>query len=951
MKTKFVFFSFLFISISLFSQETGSLAGKISDLEFNDDPLPFANVILKNTSKGTTTDFDGLFELTNIDPGIYEVEISFVGYETQTITVQIEAGKITEISTGLSATANALSEVIVTTVARRDSEIALLIEQRNALTIKQQIGAEEFSRKGLGDAAAAIVKTTGVSQQEGSGSIFVRGLGDRYNITSYNGLPVPSNDPSTKNIALAIFKTDIVQSISIDKTFDPSNYGDYAGASINIIPKEATKNSFTLNVGSGINSSVFGLDVFYLHEGPNFSGLYKTRAPASPLNAYGFHNSLDRKEAFNGMTPANTNLSLQLERTLVLESGARFALYANGTFENGFTFQEGIRRASVNTSGLIFTDYDFEKYQFNTNATGMLNLGYRNANSDLRVKLSSLLVNSTEQNQQEYTGIINVFDYAPEGGAFLQRGEFKRTSLFTHQLLADWDMSDALTLNAAMGYNTLENDIPDRRQITLTPDDWDEPEGPQSFKQTLNASDNHRFYGNLNEDEWNGKIQLTHAFGNLDEDGTPKGYVRIGYNVRFKDIAFEATQFNFNIRRGANVAQPIIEDIHNVDSYFNQANFQRGLFDIVTFRGRAFVEDALVPQTYGGFLHIHAAYARIDYKWNEKLDVILGIRAEDIEQDLNWDTSISAGTQNDTYLEWLPSLSLKYALNDGQNLRFAFSKSYTLPQFKEKAPFQYEEVGQVYLGNPSLYASDNYNLDVKWEWFRENSNLLSLGGFYKIIQNPINGVSINSASNDKSYANTGDRANALGAEVEVRHAFWTKETETEDALLKEQFNVGINASYMHSNQDLDNDKVRRETANGPLPLSVDFSETEAKLTGASDFIFNIDATYLKQFQGKKELLATVALNSFSERIFALGTEGRGHLIENGISTLDVVFKYRFNKNLRLGVTVKNLLNPRVERYQEILTRDDAGRITNRKEIPLDSFQRGVTMGGSLSYSF
>jgi hypothetical protein len=56
-------------------------------------------------------------------------------------------------------------------------------------------------------------------------------------------------------------------------------------------------------------------------------------------------------------------------------------------------------------------------------------------------------------------------------------------------------------------------------------------------------------------------------------------------------------------------------------------------------------------------------------------------------------------------------------LNDKQNLRFGFSKTYTLPQFKERAPFIYEEVLQVKVGNVDLYESDDYNFDIKWEMF------------------------------------------------------------------------------------------------------------------------------------------------------------------------------------------------------------------------------------------
>ena len=85
--------------------------------------------------------------------------------------------------------------------------------------MKQAIGAEELSRKGVSNATAAVTKTTGVSKQEGVKNVFVRGLGDRYNSTSLNGLPLPSEDPRYKNIALSFFTTDIIKNINVNKTF------------------------------------------------------------------------------------------------------------------------------------------------------------------------------------------------------------------------------------------------------------------------------------------------------------------------------------------------------------------------------------------------------------------------------------------------------------------------------------------------------------------------------------------------------------------------------------------------------------------------------------------------------------------------------------------------------------------------------------------------------------
>ena len=78
--------------------QTGSVSGKITDKDFNDEPLSFANVLVKGTTKGTSSDFDGLYSLENIEPGEIQLEFSFVGYETKVINVTIEANKNTVIN-------------------------------------------------------------------------------------------------------------------------------------------------------------------------------------------------------------------------------------------------------------------------------------------------------------------------------------------------------------------------------------------------------------------------------------------------------------------------------------------------------------------------------------------------------------------------------------------------------------------------------------------------------------------------------------------------------------------------------------------------------------------------------------------------------------------------------------------------------------------------------------
>lgn len=934
---------FLFASLVMTAQDTGSIVGKLIDKDANDDPLVFANVLIKGTTKGTTTDFDGLFEITNLTPGTYTVQFSYLGYETIEIeNLVVEAGKATTVNAGMSAAEGvSLDEVVVTTVARKDSEVALLLDQKKAVSIKTAIGAQELARKGVSDVATAVTKTTGISKQEGGGGVFVRGLGDRYNVTTMNGLPLPSDNPGRKNIKLDIFSTDIVDFIGIDKTYSAENYGDFGGANIDIASKNYTGSGYLqVAVGSGVNSEAVAQNQFYLNDGPSMNGFYTKNPPAFPLNNYNFTTSWDRTDA---PAPINTNISIKGGDSYQLGEESKLSFFAVGSFNNGYTYKEGVTRGSVTVGGLARRDYEFESYDYETNTTLMGNVAFRSGNNSL--KYNSLFVNTSNQQQAEYIGTVDAFDYAPEGGAFVQRATFDRTSLFVNQLLGDHKITETFDVNWGVSYNTIQSSTPNRRQLILTPDNWDIPTGPKSFQETLNSSDNHRFYQDLVEDELAANLSATFKFAKNDDDEF-NGKVKLGYSGRFKVVDFESTQFNFRIARrnqnGSFVDQPIVDDIYNADAYFNQANLNAGLFSIETFRGNVNNPNALAPQTYDGSQDIHAAFTTLEYTLNPKLSVVAGIRGELINQSIEWSTSLDPNGDESSFdtFEFLPSVAFKYSLNEKQNLKLAASKTYTLPQFKERALFQFEEVTQVYFGNPSLYASTDYNFDLKWELFPSNDQLISLGTFGKYIQNPINDVTVNSATNDISYVNTGDSAVAFGAELEVRKDIFSSEKDAGDVLLKTNLTAGFNASYMYSDQKLDGDKVVAETtAAGILPLSVDFSNENDKLTGASDLLVNADVSYFTEFAQDKNIQATLAYNYFSDRIFALGTEGKGNLVDQGFGMLDLVVKASLNKHMSVGFTGRNLLNPTINRVQEV------------QDVLVQSYKKGNNLSLSVSYTF
>ncbi|TDS54629.1 TonB-dependent receptor [Myroides indicus] len=911
-----ILFVLLLISNGLFAAD-GIIKGKLTDSQTN-EPLSFASVIIKGSTIGINTDFDGNYELA-VKAGTHTFIFQYIGYLSIEKTVEIKSGQTQTLNITLDSDSVELEGVIVQATRSRAKESALLMEQQKSMEIKQNIGAQELSRKGISDVAAAVVKTTGVSKQEGSGTIFVRGLGDRYNSTLFNGLPLSSDDPEKKNISLDIFSTDIVEYISIDKTYSSRNYGDFAGGNIDIISKKYSgEGFFDLSIGSNINTNAVSENHFRGLSDRSFFGFSNTSIPQNPLNGYNFTNSTQTKikDPYGMSVGFNTGKSFYFGAESVLN------LFATASFSNNYKYKEGVSR-NAQAQNSFTKNLNLQSFEYNTNATGMFN-AHLDINPNHNIKYNFLFINDSQEKNDEYSGYMRDITQDENDFTFLRRQNYRQNRLFVNQLLGQHRLDEQIGLNWGLAYNNSSSQTPDRQQYTLN-----KIKGEDFYKFSINSrSDNNRYFENLKENEIAGNLSVDYKFAQ-NEENLYDGKLSIGYNVRKKERKFKATQFLFQINSAYN--NNIKAD--ELDNFFNQNNFEKGYFEIYTFRGGLTTPNALDPQMYDGDLFINAGFANLEYKLSEKLSAVVGVRFEALSQKVTWKTQLDNEQTTDEYTKnaFLPSLSIKYEINDKNNLRFAASKTYTLPQFKERARFIYEDVTEIKVGNPDLYASDDYNADLKWEYFPTNDELISITGFGKYIQNPINEIVFASSANDITYANTGDYGYAAGVEIEVRkNLFSFDDVETD------KITGGLNAAFMKTYQKLDNDKVNRENQF----INTLFTHDNSSFTGASDFLLNADISYVREW-GDKNVLATLSYAHFSDKLYSIGTEESGNLVDKAFGMLDFTFKMKFTKNFGMSLNARNLLDPKIERKQENLTQD----------ILVQSYKLGRNFSLGFNYSF
>jgi hypothetical protein len=112
MKQTYLTFLGLFLASFLFAQ-TGEIRGVVTD-RLTNEPIMFATVALAGTTIGTTTDLDGKYVLSELSPGLYTVEISYLGYETQSLfEVQVSSGRPSILNVAMTTQSTRLEEVVV----------------------------------------------------------------------------------------------------------------------------------------------------------------------------------------------------------------------------------------------------------------------------------------------------------------------------------------------------------------------------------------------------------------------------------------------------------------------------------------------------------------------------------------------------------------------------------------------------------------------------------------------------------------------------------------------------------------------------------------------------------------------------------------------------------------------------------------------------------------------
>jgi outer membrane receptor protein involved in Fe transport len=831
---------------------------------------------------------------------------------------------------------------------------------RNSGQVLSVLSEADIARTGEGDIAGALTRVSGLSLV-GSGRVFVRGLGDRYSLALLNGLPLPSPEPLSRVVPLDIFPTSVISSSLVQKTYSANFPGEFGGGVINLTTKAIpTEDFLTISAAaSGDTETTFENGLTYF---------------GSRWDTFGFDNgNRDFPSALQGLIASGTRINdapadvqrqlagqilptnlVTLQRNDELPVNFSANITGGGSFEVG----DGNYLGIIATAGITNTwrnrsvisqqfgdaeagDIIFDSNTFITDNKVLVNglIGVGLDIGEHTIRWTNLYIRDTlktarlSQGTDFFTDRVTGFDFQTQ-----QTGWFERQLIDT-QLVAEFEF-DKLSLDLRGGYARTDREAPYNATVP--------------YIRTNIAGDP---FGNLFVVDVGALIGGTERIQVGFEDLTEEllfGGADVTYELT-SDLSLTAGYaYTDTERRSLSfIIRPLIASSADRTAILRALGLRlpgsiiNGSTLATDANGTPFfnvtVSDPTPFPVFDAALTIHAGYGLARYRLTDRLNIEAGVRYEDALQVAAPDLTFGGGNlANPTRIAndyFLPSATITWEVIDDLQLRFAASQTVARPQFRELVEQTYfdPESNRRFRGNPFLQDSELINAEARAEYYLGGPSRVSLAGFYKEIDNPIENFLITAPGIiETSYANA-PSAELYGAELDV--AYGIDLSDWGSFFESKQFLILANYTYTQSSISVGAGDLAPIPGAPTQPASQLFDEG-APLVGQSDHIANLslgieDTDKVQQF--------TVLFNYASERVTLRGG-ALPDVVEDPGLTVDVVARSEIKLGgvpLELSLEARNIFGRDNFEFQEI----------NGNRAEINTFQVGTAFSIGLKAEF
>ncbi|MBP8777539.1 MAG: TonB-dependent receptor [Bacteroidaceae bacterium] len=867
----------------------GVVRGRMLDADRQ--ALPGATIYIKKLHAGTTSDVNGFYTLSNLLPGTYETTISYVGYSPFEAVITIQEGKTLEKDIILSE-GTQLKEIVVGGAFQ--GQCRAINAQKNKLGITNVVSADQvgkFPDSNIGD---ALKRISGINVQYDQGEARfgqVRGTSPDLTSVTINGNRVPSAEGDTRSVQLDLIPADMIQTIEVNKVITPEMEADAIGGSINLVTKNSpTKRILSATAGSGWN---FVSDKAQLNLGFTYGDKF-------------FHDKLGMilSASYQNAPSGSDNTEFTWEKK---EDGTAYV--------NDYQIRQYyVERERQSYSAALNWDVSANHKLFFK--------GIFNNRNDWENRYRLTLKDLDENGM----GTVAVQTKGGTSNNKNARLEKQQTMDFT---LSGEDLFGKLAIDWSASYAQASEDRPNERYI-----------GFQLKKQSFSAD-----LSDEREPSFTANEGSTLA---LSEKFSLKELTEQQQEIIEKDLKF-ALNFELPLRQGeyANKlkfgAKEIIKRKDKDIDFYEYTAIDKDAFLLATFAntasenrsgfmaGSQYKAGDFVTNDYLGNLDLNdaslfnkkqvakklvsnyeareavtAGYIRFDQKIGRTLDIMLGARVENTDIQYTgrkYDEQADAVTKTEkvknSYLNLLPSVLMKYNVNNDFKLRASFTNTIARPKYSALVPSVNINTSdnELTVGNPELKPTLSYNFDLSSDYYFESIGLVSAGVFYKRINDFIVDQTLtNYEYQGVTYAkyhqpkNAGN-ANLLGMELGYQRDFGFINTALKC--------LGLYANYTYTYSRVsDFNFTGRENESG------------LSLPGSPKHTGNLSLYY-----EKKGLNARVSYNWASSFIDEMGTDKFYDRYYDAVAYLDANVNYTFAKRYSVYMEATNLLNQPLRYYQ------------------------------------
>ncbi len=908
---------FLNMSSNTFAEEKvnvvkqGTIRGRIIDA--SKQTLPGASIYIENLRTGVTSDVNGYYTFSNLNPGTYTIKISYVGYSPVEMKITIPAGRTLEKDVVLNEGLE-LQEVVVGGAFQ--GQRRAINSQKNSLGITNVVSADQvgkFPDSNIGD---ALKRISGINVQYDQGEARfgqVRGTSADLSSVTINGNRIPSAEGDTRNVQLDLIPADMIQTIEVNKVVTPDMDGDAIGGSINLVTKNSPyKRTITATAGSGYNwiSEKAQLNLGFTYGDRFFNDKLGVMLSASYQNAPSGSDDVE----FVWDTDSKGTICLtdyQIRQYYVTRERQSYSAALDW---------------DINVNHKLFFKGIFNN---RNDWENRYRLTLKDLNKDVNKKKEGAVAdNKASVRLQTKAGSPN------NRNARLER---QRTMDFT---LGGEHLFGKLSMDWNASYARASEERPNERYL-----------GYELKKQNfdIDLSDIRRPYASA---QAGSTLILNNDFSLQELTEQQEDIVEkdLKFSMNFK-LPLVKGFYSNQLRFGAKVVdkskdkdlefydyEPVDEKAFNSNSFSNTSEQNRNGY----MPGEKYKAGTFISKEYVGGLDLNnsslfnktenleelageykaretvtAGYLRFDQNFGKKLSAMVGLRLENthlkyngrkltLNDDGDPESLTVTPDVKDSYLNILPSVLLKYNVSEDFKIRGSFTETLSRPKYSALIPNVNinNKDNELTLGNPELKPTTSFNFDLSADYYFKSVGLVSIGIYYKdindfIVTQTVRGYEYEGNSYDKFMQprNAGD-ANLLGVEVGYQRDF--------GFIAPALKCVGFYGTYTYTHSKVNNfNFTGRE------------NEKDLKLPGSPEHTANASLYF-----EKGGLNVRLSYNFASDFIDEMGESAFYDRYYDKVNYMDVNASYTFGKKLRTTfyAEANNLLNQPLRYYQGISER-------------------------------